>query len=133
MRASDARALSTKIFGESNPLHDSDRMNLVLNYIHLHLQEKISLETVANLANMNATAFCRYIKTKTNKTFIGLLNDIRIAYACRLLLDSPRTISEICYDCGFNNLTHFNFIFKKITGKNPTNYRKSKGDLMNNL
>ncbi len=133
VRANDARALSTKIFGESNPLNDSDRMNLVLNYIHLNLQEHISLETVANFANMNATAFCRYIKTKTNKTFIGLLNDIRIAYACRLLLDSPRTISEICYDCGFNNLTHFNFIFKKITGKNPTNYRKSKGDLMNNL
>jgi AraC-like DNA-binding protein len=108
-------------------------MNHVLNYIQLHLEENIRLETVANLANMNATAFCRYIKAKTNKTFIELLNDIRIAYACRLLLDSPRNISEICYKCGFNNLTHFNYIFKKITGTNPTTYRKSKGDIIRQL
>lgn len=131
VHAQDGRALSTKIFGESNPINDSDRMNTVLNYIHMHLQENITLATIANLANMNATAFCRYIKSKTNKTFIELLNDIRIAYACRLLLDSPRNISEICYDCGFNNLTHFNYVFKKITGKNPTNYRKLKGEIIN--
>jgi len=130
-KAKDGRMLSTKIFGESKPINDSDRMNTVLNYIHMHLQENITLETVANLANMNATAFCRYIKAKTNKTFIELLNDFRIAYACRLLLDGPRNISEICYDCGFNNLTHFNYIFKKITGTNPSNYRKSKGDIIN--
>lgn len=130
VHAQDGRALSTKIFGESNSMNDSDRMNTVLNYIHMHLQENITLETIANLANMNATAFCRYIKAKTNKTFIELLNDIRIAYACRLLLDSSRNISEICYDCGFNNLTHFDYIFKKITGTNPSNYRKSKGDII---
>lgn len=133
MHAKDSRALSTKIFGASNPINDSDRMNQVLSYIHMHLQENITLETIANLANMNATAFCRYIKAKTNKTFIGLLNDIRITYACRLLLDSPHNISEICYNCGFNNLTHFNYIFKKITGENPTNYRKSKGIISNKL
>jgi len=132
-QAKDGRALSKKFFGESNPINDSDRMNQVLNYIHLHLQENITLETVSNLANMNATAFCRYIKAKTNKTFIELLNDIRIAYACRLLLDGPRNISEICYNCGFNNLTHFNYIFKKITGTNPSNYRKSKGEIMNKV
>ena len=132
-QAKDGRSLSTKIFGESKPINDSDRMNQVLGYIHKHLQENITLDTVANLANMNATAFCRYIKSKTNKTFIELLNDIRIAYACRLLLDSPRNISEICYDCGFNNLTHFNYIFKKITGTNPTNYRKLKGDIVDKL
>jgi YesN/AraC family two-component response regulator len=132
-QAKDGRTLSTKIFGESKPINDSDRMNQVLSYIHRHLQENITLETVANLANMNATAFCRYIKTKTNKTFIELLNDIRIAYACRLLLDGPRNISEICYNCGFNNLTHFNYIFKKITGTNPSNYRKSKGEIINKL
>jgi AraC-like DNA-binding protein len=132
-KAKDGRTLSTKIFGESKPINDSDRMNTVLNYIHMHLQENITLETVANLANMNAAAFCRYIKAKTNKTFIELLNDFRIAYACRLLLDGPRNISEICYDCGFNNLTHFNYIFKKITGTNPSNYRKSKGDIVDKL
>jgi AraC-like DNA-binding protein len=132
-QAKDGRSLSTKIFGESKPMNDSDRMNQVLGYIHKHLQENITLETVANLANMNATAFCRYIKAKTNKTFIELLNDIRIALACRLLLDGPRNISEICYNCGFNNLTHFNYIFKKITGTNPSNYRKLKGDIVDKL
>jgi len=132
-QAKDGRSLSKKLFGESKPIKDSDRMNQVLNYIHLHLQENITLEMVANLSNMNATSFCRYIKAKTNKTFIELLNDIRIAYACRLLLDGPRNISEICYNCGFNNLTHFNYIFKKITGTNPSNYRKLKGEIMNKV
>jgi AraC-like DNA-binding protein len=131
VQADDSRVLSTIIFGELNPINDSDRMNHVLNHIHLHLQDNITLETVAKLSNMNVTAFCRYIKAKTNKTFIELLNDIRIAYACRLLVDSPSNISEICYNCGFNNLTHFNYVFKKITGLNPTTYRKSKGDFIN--
>lgn len=92
----DFRMLSTKTFGGSNPNNDSDRINQVLSYVHTHLHENIKLETVATLANMNTTAFCRYVKAQTNKTFIELLNEVRIANACRLLLDSQRDIAEIC-------------------------------------
>lgn len=124
----DFRILSTKTFAGSNPNNDSDRINRVLNYIHLHLHENIKLEAVAALSNMNTTAFCRYIKAQTNKTFIALLNEMRIANACRLLLDRPRDVAEISYECGFDNVTHFNYTFKKITGQNPTTYRKGKID-----
>jgi AraC-like DNA-binding protein len=120
----DFRLLSTKIFSGSNQQNDSSRINQVLNYVQLHLHENIKLETVAYLTNMNTSAFCRYIKAQTNKTFVELLNDIRIASACRMLIDSKKDIAEICYECGFANVTHFNYTFKKVTGQNPTEYRR---------
>jgi AraC-like DNA-binding protein len=120
----DFRVLSTKIFGGSNRNHDSDRIHQVLDHIHSHLHERIKLEDVAAIANMNITAFCRYLKAQTNKTFVALLNEIRISNACRLLLESSQNISEISYACGFDNVTHFNYTFKKIIKKNPTSYRR---------
>ena len=119
----DFRVLSSKIFANSKQQNESDRINQVLRYIHLHLKEPIKLENVAELANMNKTAFCRYVKSQTNKTFVELLNDIRIANACRILLETKKDIAEICYECGFGNITHFNYTFKKLTGLNPTQYR----------
>ena len=123
-QTNDFRVLSTKVFGGSKQQNDSDRINEVLNYIHAHLHNTIKLETVASLANMNTAAFCRYVKAQTNKTFVELLNDIRIANACRILIDSKKDIAEICYECGFVNVSHFNYTFKKITGQNPTEYRR---------
>jgi AraC-like DNA-binding protein len=119
------KVLSTKTFVGTKQQNDSNRINQVLKYIHANLQETIDLQTVAGLANMNPTAFCRYIKSQTNKTFVELLNEIRIANACRLLLEDKIEIAQICYECGFGNVTHFNYTFKKITGQNPTEYRKA--------
>ncbi|MBC7826159.1 MAG: AraC family transcriptional regulator [Chitinophagaceae bacterium] len=122
--ATDGRTLSTKSFTGTHLQVHSDRIDTVLKYINNNLQENVSLELIAAHVNMNATAFCRYIKKQTNKTFVQLLNDIRIANACRLLLDGKHNIAEISYQCGFKNATHFNYIFKKLTGYNPSGYRE---------
>jgi AraC-like DNA-binding protein len=108
----------------TNTHDDSDRIDKVLNYIQDHLSENIDLETVAQLANMNTAAFCRYFKQQTNKTFVETLNDIRINYACRLLLDSDKTIGQICYDTGFQNIPYFNQVFKQKMAQSPSQFKR---------
>ena len=73
---------------------------------------------------MSTAAFCRYFKEKTGKTFINFVNEMRIAYACKLLIEGRMSISQICFECGFNNLANFNRSFKKITGHTPSVYQE---------
>jgi len=79
---------------------------------------------------MSEPSFCRYIKQRTSKSFVDFLTDIRLGFAIRALIDSPQSVAEIGYACGFNNLSNFNRIFKKKKGMPPTefreNYRKKK-------
>ncbi len=117
------RVLSTSTFANSKAGSDLGRVGKVLSYINSHIKEDISLDTIARHVNMNPTAFCRYIKAHTNKTFIELLTDIRISNACRLLLARSLSISGIAYECGFRNTTHFNYVFKKSKKLTPSQYR----------
>jgi AraC-like DNA-binding protein len=88
-----------------------------------NFQKEVTLEAVANIASMNPAAFCRYFKRITNKSFIQFLNEIRIGYACKLLLDDKFSVSQICYESGFNNLSNFNKQFKAATNKTPQDYK----------
>lgn len=115
--------LSQSAFVNINPNKDSDRINKVLSYTQDHLAENITLETIAGIANMNAAAFCRYFKQQTNKTFIETLNEIRINYACRLLIGSDKDIGQIGFESGFRNVPHFNQVFKAKTGESPSRYK----------
>jgi AraC-like DNA-binding protein len=126
--AKDYRFLSQKSFSGLNPREDSSRIATILAYVQNHLSEKINLSDVASMANMNRTAFCRYFKQKTNKTFIDLLNELRIQLACRQLIETSKDISQIAYDCGFEDVSYFNQVFKAKTLVNPTAFR-----LTNNL
>jgi AraC-like DNA-binding protein len=81
------------------------------------------LEEVAKIANMSTTAFCRYFKSHTNKTYTQFLNEVKIGNACKLLIDNELSISQVCYETGFNNIPHFNNQFKKIIGHSPSQYR----------
>ena len=100
-----------------------DRLSRVYNYVMNHFQQPIQLDQVAEIANMNKSAFCRYFKRASDKSFSQYLNEIRIGYACKLLVEQERkAISEICYECGFNNLSNFNQQFKKIRGLSPSSY-----------
>jgi AraC-like DNA-binding protein len=126
--AKDYRFLSQKSFSGLNPREDSSRIATILAYVQNHLSEKINLSDVASMANMNRTAFCRYFKQKTNKTFIDLLNELRIQLACRQLIETSKDISQIAYDCGSEDVSYFNQVFKAKTLVNPTAFR-----LTNNL
>ena len=102
---------------------EANRLNKVFQYISDNFQRKITLSEIASVANLSAKAFCRYFKSKTRKTFYDFLLEVRVAHACDLLLEKDMPIYEVCYDCGFNNLSNFNRYFKKIMDKTPTNYK----------
>jgi AraC-like DNA-binding protein len=69
-------------------------------------------------------SFCRYFKKKTNQPFMQYVKNIRIGMAAKMLAETDKQITQICYECGYNNLANFNHYFKLIMGKTPSAYRK---------
>lgn len=126
------RELSTGQFA-ANVMHQhssDESLGRVMDYLSRHYSEVIRLSEVAEMVNMSESSFCRFFKQHTSKSFIDFLTDIRLGAASRALIDSSLSIAEIGYDCGFNNLSNFNRIFKKKKGATPSefrdNYRKNK-------
>lgn len=103
---------------------EATRLNKVFQYVSDNFQRKISLSEIASVANLSTKGFCRYFKSKTRKTFYDFLLEVRVAHACNLLLEKDMSIYEVCYDCGFNNLSNFNRYFKKIMNKPPSEYKR---------
>lgn len=127
---SDARMLSSSSFAKIETFSDSRRVQKVQKYIAEHYQEEVRLNTLADMVGMTPVSFSRFFRLRTGKTLSDYLIDFRLGFATRMLVDSTRTIAEICYDCGFNNLSNFNRMFKRKKGCSPKefreNYRKKK-------
>ncbi|MEP0986645.1 AraC family transcriptional regulator [Ekhidna sp.] len=104
---------------------DNDRLNAVLNYIRSNFQQSISINEISEVVSMTETSFCRYFKKITSKTFTQFLNEYRLVHASKLLAEKEVSITEVCFECGFSNYSHFVDQFKSFTGKSPSNYRKS--------
>ena len=118
--------LSSLGFSQSLDQGDLSRLNKIFDYLLKQFQKNITLHEISNIANMSPASFCRYFKERTNKTLITFLNEIRIGHACKLLIENKNmNISQICYDCGFNNLTNFNIQFKKIKKMTPLAFRET--------
>lgn len=98
------------------------RIDKVYSYTFTNFRKNISLNEVADVANLNPTAFCRFFKKHTNKNYSRFLNEIRVGYACKLLLEDRWSISEVGYASGFNNLSNFNRQFKSLIGISPSLY-----------
>lgn len=107
---------------------NSEKVNVVIDYIHNHFDKDISLNKVARLINMSDSAFSHFFRRQTGKVFSKFVNEVRLAKATLFLTTSEKTIADICYDCGFNNLSNFNRQFKKIKGISPSEYRKQFGE-----
>lgn len=104
---------------------DSSRIDKIYKHVRNHFtDEVIPLVDVASLINMTVPSFCRYFKKHTSKTFTQFVNEFRIVHATKLLAETNEPIANICFDSGFNNFSHFNRHFKRVTGKSPTEYRK---------
>lgn len=103
---------------------DHGRINTIYQHVENNFKQEISLDEMAKKVNMTVPAFCRYFKKLTGKTFTNFVNEFRIANACKLLAEGDLPISEICYESGFNNFSHFNKQFKLITGNSPSKHRK---------
>jgi len=108
---------------------DEERMKNIHQYIYQHFTEKISVKKIAYVANMTETSFCRYFKTRTLKNFTLFLNEIRISYACKLLSNTNYSVTEVCFESGFNELSYFTRQFKKIMKLSPQQYQKWKKSL----
>jgi AraC-like DNA-binding protein len=104
-------------------VQDNDRINVVFNYVKDHFQEPIQLDVVSSVVSMTTPSFCRYFKKITNKTFTSFVNEYRLVHALKLLSENTKSITEICFECGFNNFSHFNKLFKVFTGKSASSYR----------
>jgi len=122
--AEEYEFLSSPVFRNTINKCDSDRLNKVYQYVINNSERKITLEEAASVANFSTPAFCRYFKNRVNKTFVQFLNEIRVGHACRLLVDENYPVSDICFLCGFNNISYFIKQFKGITGFTPFKYRK---------
>lgn len=124
------RTLASTSFAHIDENPDSRRVRKIQEYINNHYKEEIRLEDLAGIVGMTPVALSRFFKLRSGKTVSDYIIDIRLGYAARLLVDTTNTIAEICYDCGFNNLSNFNRIFKKRKDCSPKefreNYRKRK-------
>ena len=114
--------LASESYKEQEQDFSNDRMARVLHYISTSYQQKIELEKVASIAHLHPAAFCRFFKEKSGKSLSQFVNDMRINYACRLIIEGNHSISQVCFESGFNNLSNFNRTFKRQTGFTPTAY-----------
>jgi transcriptional regulator GlxA family with amidase domain len=104
--------------------HDEPRLERVFRLINTHFARDIPLAEAAKTAAMTPSAFCRYFRARTNRTYVTMLNEVRIGHACRALMASDTLIIDIAESCGFRNLANFNRQFKRITKHSPREYRK---------
>lgn len=103
---------------------NSKRIKVVYDYIEENFRNKIKLDEVSKLINMTNVSFNRFMKKRTGKTFIEYLNDSRISHASMQLIETDDSISQVAYDCGFNNIANFNRVFKKVKNSTPSDFRK---------
>jgi AraC-like DNA-binding protein len=104
---------------------ESERMDKVLRFVMKNFGDNINLQDAAKVANMAENSFSRFFKQRTRKTFTGYLNEIRLNHAAKLLIEDNEPVVNICYACGFNNLSNFHRYFKLMYGNSPLGYRKA--------
>jgi AraC-like DNA-binding protein len=114
---------------ETQP-QDNGKIDLVFKQINENFNRPIALQEIADIVSMTVPAFCRFFKKTTGKTFTKLVNEYRVVHATKLLSESQSSITAICYECGFNNFSHFNKLFKEFTGKSASKYRSERINLI---
>lgn len=108
---------------------EDGRMAKVMDYVLKNYTSEISVNDVARLLNMADNSFSRYFSQRTRKTFTSFVNEVRLNHACKLLIENRLSVAQICFECGFNNLSNFNKHFKELYGRTPLAYRKQLSKL----
>ena len=109
---------------------DNKKIEIIFEYVQRNFTRSITLDEISEKVSITVPAFCRYFKKVTGKTFTQFVNEFRIVHATKLLAENPTSITEICFESGFNNFSHFNKLFKKFTGKSPLKYRNEMKQLL---
>lgn len=118
------KVLASSSFASAIEDNGSTRIKLIKEYIDSHYAEDISLVDVAGKVGMSPSAFSRFFKLHTNRTLTSYITDVRLGHAARELIDTAHNISQIGYNCGFNNLSNFNRVFKARRGTTPKQFRQ---------
>ena len=118
------KTLASANFQKLNGLLHEGRINKVFHYIQNHFKGEVDLQTASELIHLSQSAFCKFFKRSVGKTFSDYVNEIRIAHACNLLIETDKSISTVANECGFDNLAYFNRIFLKKKKLQPGRYRK---------
>lgn len=105
---------------------DTERFRKVYAYLSENYTSEVALESIAAIANLSPTSFCRFFKKIARQTFVEALTQFRVNHAANLLATSEKTVAEICFESGFSNISYFNKAFKKSLGQNPLTYRKNQ-------
>ena len=124
-RCEGARTLASSSFAKIAVEDSSRRIFKVKSFINENYMDELRLAQMADIAGMSASAFSRFFKQHTGRNLSDYIIDIRLGYATRKLVDTSRSISEISFECGFNNLSNFNRIFKKKKGCSPSEFREN--------
>ena len=124
-RCEGARTLATSSYAKVEVESDSRRVLKVKNYIAKNYMDEIRLNTLADIAGMSPSAFSRFFKLHTGRNLSEYIIEMRLGYASRMLVDTAKSIAEISFQSGFNNLSNFNRIFKKKKGCSPSEFREN--------
>lgn len=124
-RSKHLRFISSTSIPLQSVTTDIPKINKIFDYITTNSHKQITLSEIASLVNMTPSAFCRFFKFRTQKTFSRFLIEVRVGVACRLLASGKHNSTESCYESGFNNISNFHRHFKNVTGLTPTEFKKN--------
>lgn len=116
----DVRPISSQTI-----LKQQERMHRIHQFVEANFQKTIDTQQIANEVNLSLSAFCRYFKKTTKLTYTDFVNQYRVQYAKKLLIQD-KNVTETCFESGFESLSYFNRIFKKWTGESPSIFRKQR-------
>lgn len=122
-QSSEVQLLNAEKFAVSTEVSEQNRINKIFNYVKNHFNQPIPLEEISSLTGMTEPSFCRYFKKTTSKTFTQFVNEYRLVHASKLLAEKQMAISDIAFEAGFQNVSHFTRLFKQFTGMSPSAYR----------
>lgn len=107
-------------------LNDKVRMGTIYDYVHENYDSEPDVNVIAGKVHLSTAAFCRYFKRQTNMTFTDFVNQYRVSYAKNLLLQG-KSANEVCWEVGFESVSYFNRLFKRVVGETPAAFRKAYG------
>ena len=117
--------LSDATFSNAELSYNSRRIEKAIEYMNQGFKKPITLTEVSKLANMTDVSFSRFFKARTGITFMDSLLEMRLGHASRLLIDTTQSVAEVAYNCGFNNISNFNRLFKKKKSCTPKEFREN--------
>lgn len=121
----ESRVLSSSSFAQTTSPSSSRRVQKIKEYVNAHYKEEIKLSQLADLIGMTQVGCSRFFKMRTGRTISEYITEVRLGHASRLLVDTMRSVAEVAYDCGFNNLSNFNRLFHKVRRFTPTQFRNT--------